>query len=94
MAPGFWAKVGNFFKKVGTGIVKGLRKVKEIGARVMKKAMPVIQNIPIIGTAVKMVEPGIDYVAQHGGRSMLSPIGKLIDKGLGLKDPAEEQEEE
>ena len=87
MAPGWLAKIGNFFKKVGTGIVKGFRKVKEVGAKMLSKAAPIIENIPVVGTAYKFLKPGIDYVAENGGRTQISPLDPIIDKYLLKEQP-------
>ena len=56
-------------------LVKGMRKIKEIGAKVLQNVVPVFP-------ALDPLKPGIDYVANNGGRTLLSPLDPLFDKYL------------
>jgi hypothetical protein len=40
MAPGFFQKAGDFFKKVWGGVKKGVKKVAEVGKKVWDVAKP------------------------------------------------------
>ena len=94
MAPGFWQKVGNFFKKVGTGVVNVMRKAKEIGAKGLLAAAPIISKVPIVGSVVNAIKPAIEYTANNGGRTLLSPLDKLADRFLTGPPRQQEQDAE
>lgn len=80
MAVGFFSKLFDIVKKVGSGIVKGVQKAREIGSKLLLKAMPVVEKIPVVGSIAKVVEPGIKYSAEHGGKTVIPvPIEKLFN---------------
>ena len=74
MAPGFWGKVKNFFKKVGQGIVKGAKfvidKVAPVVAPIAKVIAPALNVIPGVGPAlsagVGALGTGLDMVNKVG----------------------------
>ena len=80
MAIGFFSKLFDIVKKVGSGIVHGIQKAREIGSKVLLKAMPVVEKIPIIGSVAKVMEPAIKYSADHKGKTVIPvPIEKLFN---------------
>ena len=82
MAVGFWRKLGEVAKKIGTGVVKVLRKGREIGAKGLLAAAPIISKVPVVGSVVNAIKPAIEYTANNGGRAMFSPLDKLADRFL------------
>ena len=73
MAAGFFNKLWGFIKNVGSGVLNAFDKVKETAAKLIKKAMPTIEKVPVIGQVAKIVEPAIDYTASHGGKTLVTP---------------------
>lgn len=82
MAPGWLKKLGEVAKKIGTGVVKVLRKGREIGAKGLLAAAPIISKVPVVGSVVNAIKPAIEYTANNGGRAMFSPLDKLADRFL------------
>ena len=80
MAAGFFNKLWGFIKNVGSGVLNAFDKVKETGAKLIKKAMPTIEKIPVIGQVAKIVEPAIDYTATHGGKTLVTPPLEWVAK--------------
>ena len=81
MAVGFFSKLFDFVKKVGSGIVKGIQKAREFGSKVLMKAMPVVEKIPVIGQVAKVVEPAIKYSAEHGGKTVVPVLPEKLFGG-------------
>ena len=82
MAPGFFAKLFDIGKKIGSAVLNVVDKAKEIGAKAIQTAMPVLEKIPAIGTAVKAFEPAINYVAENNGRTMFTPPLEWVTRRL------------
>ena len=82
MAPGFFSKLLEIGKKIGSTVLNVADKVKETGAKLISHAMPVLEKIPVIGTAAKAFEPAINYVAENKGRTMFTPPLELLTRRL------------
>ena len=66
-------KVGRGFKKVGSAVVSGAKKVGDIGGKVVdvaKKIQPFVKDIPVVGRVVSAVADagGIVDIAKKIGR--------------------------
>jgi hypothetical protein len=77
MAPGFFGKMGDFFKKIGTGIKTGLGKVMEVGKKVLQPVAKVAGKIWDV--AKPIATPLIQGFAASKG---IDP--SLTEFGLGL----------
>jgi hypothetical protein len=86
MAPGFFQKVGDFFRKVGKGVKKAVQKVGEFGSKVYEKVKP------FVAPALKMIgtKYGIPSEAIDTGLS----VGEGILNKVGNYTPQEQQQEE
>ena len=70
MAWGFWNKIKNGFKKVGTAVVNAAKKVGKVVADGVKKVVPIAKKV------VKAAAPVVDIVSDF------VPGGKVISTGV------------
>ena len=80
MAAGFFAKLLALGKKIVKPIVHVVDKAREVGAKIISHAMPVLEKIPVIGTAAKAFEPAINYTSTHGGNTLVTPPLEWVAK--------------
>ena len=74
MAPGFFAKIGNFFKKAGkaiaTGVGKAVKFIRKVDSTFwnriskpgMKLAEPLFENVPGLNPLLKTITPVVDKI--------------------------------
>ena len=82
MAAGFFAKLLSLGKKIGSTVLKVVDKAKELGAKAIQTGFPIIEKIPVIGTAATVFKPAIDYMAENKGRTMFTPPLELLTRRL------------
>jgi hypothetical protein len=86
MAPGFFGKVGDFFKKAWDGAKKVVKKVANTGAKIWSKVKPMVAPaLKMIGTKYGIPSEAID-VGLGVGEGVLNKVGDYT--------PPEEQEQE
>ena len=73
MAPGFFSKLFDTVKKIGSAVLNVVDKAKETGAKLISHAMPALEKVPVIGTVAKTMKPAIDYMANNKGKTMITP---------------------
>jgi hypothetical protein len=96
MAPGFFAKVGDFFKKAWDGAKKVVKKVANVGAKVWSKVKPLVAPaLKVIGTKYGVPAEAID-VGLGVGEGVLNKVGDYTppEEQSGAYPQEEQYEEE
>jgi hypothetical protein len=91
MAPGFFAKVGDFFKKAWKGVKKVVKGVAKVGAKVWEKAKPIVAPaLKMLGTKYGVPAEVID-VGLGVGEGVLNKVGDHTPEGYEDQSQYEEQ---